>query len=82
MIDLLWLLAVGILVALLAVMIYVGRREEREDQPKETPAVCAWCVWRVGDVCNGEGSPVYLGECEPVCVGRLKCRVREVRREA
>ena len=44
----------------------------------EQPAVCAWCVWRAGDVCNGEGSPVFEGECEPVCVGRLTCKVCKV----
>lgn len=77
MAELLWALAIGILIALLAVTIYVGRREEQAEGPTEMPTVCAWCVWRDGDTCTAKGSPVYMRECGPVCVGRLKCKVRE-----
>ena len=71
-----WLVVVAVLVGLA----YSVQRMPSSSRPgplNELLAVCAWCVWRAGDVCYGEGSPVYLGECEPVCAGRLTCRVRE-----
>jgi hypothetical protein len=39
-----------------------------KDVPEQVPK-------RAGDVCNGKGSPVYLGVCEPVCAGRVACCV-------
>ena len=43
------------------------------------PAFCAWCIYGDGDLCTNPGSPVYPGECGPVCSGGLRCKVREVK---
>ena len=69
-----WLvgIALAILALLLAAMFLVGR-----ERPKETPAICAWCEHRSGDICYGEGSTVYQGVCEPVCAALLPCKVRQ-----
>lgn len=73
------LVTVGILVILLLAMIAIGRWQERAEGPTPTPAICAWCVWRSGDDCTAEGSPVSGAACGPVCAGRLACRAREER---
>jgi hypothetical protein len=70
-----WLLALAL--ALFAVGLLVIFLVGRE-RPKETPAVCAWCVWRSGDDCTAPGSPVSGGRCEPVRQDRLRCEVRQV----
>jgi hypothetical protein len=54
---------------------------ERRRRPgrQEGGAVCVWCLYRRGDLCMHPGSPVYPGECSPVCVGDRQCDVRHLR---
>jgi hypothetical protein len=49
-------------------------------QLREPPLFCEWCISRDGEICTHSGSPVYEGSCGLVCIGDLRCKVREVRR--
>ena len=53
-----------------------GRRSR---MAKGTAAFCVWCHYRRVDICTHPGSPVYLGDCGPVCTGAQSCEVRQER---
>jgi hypothetical protein len=53
-----------------------GRRPRKVN---EAEVYCVWCLYRRGSVCIHPGSPVYPGECSPVCTGRMECEVREMK---
>lgn len=44
---------------------------------EEIPTVCARCIYRDGEDCTNPKSPTYPGPIGEVCIGRLKCKVRE-----
>jgi hypothetical protein len=54
-------------------------RDRRRRKVDEAEVYCVWCLYRRGDMCTHPGSPVYPGECTPVCVGRMGCEARVVR---
>ena len=75
-----WLWLLGVL-HLFALARWVGYHPAPSSRPRaETPAIYAWCIHRDGDDCTHPGSPQAGQICGPVCVGRLPCQVREVRR--
>ena len=47
--------------------------------PDDAGAFCVWCLFRRGDACTHPGSPVYPGECGPVCDGVERCDARQIR---
>jgi hypothetical protein len=49
---------------------------------KERPVIrmyCAWYIHRAGDNCANLASSVYGQGCGPMCIGTMRCNVREVR---
>jgi hypothetical protein len=82
--DELWML-IGVVAAVLIMALswYLQIRHAvplRPNEQFEALAFCARCVHRCGDRCTHPSSPVRGQECGPVCVGRVGCEVREVRR--
>ena len=72
-------LLIGASLASLIGYLYWAERQHpdrRRKKADEAEVYCAWCAYRHGDVCIHPASPVYLGECSPVCIGRMKCEVR------
>lgn len=48
----------------------------RSRETEERGVYCVWCLYRRGDTCSHPGSPVYLEDCGPVCLGPARCGVR------
>ena len=72
-------LLIGTALASLITYLYWTERQHpdrRRRKVDEAEVYCAWCVYRYLDVCIHPASPVYLGECGPVCIGRIRCEVR------
>ena len=55
------------------------RADRRPRRVNEAETHCVWCLYRRGDFCAHPGSPVYPGECRPVCAGRMECEVQVVK---
>jgi len=50
--------------------------EKRYPYP-DPEAFCAWCVWRDQEDYTNAAGLVYGQSCGPVCVGKVRCEVRE-----
>ena len=77
-----WLIGIG-MVALIALTYYPDRRYPGPQEPREMTlslTFCAWFTWRDGEMCTSGGSYLHDQPCGPVCIGRQRCAVREVKR--
>jgi hypothetical protein len=75
-------LLIGTVLACLISYLYWTRRKHQHreaEPPNEAGAFCVWCLYRRGDVCIHPSSPVYSGECGSVCIGHVRCEVRQER---
>ena len=62
---------------------YWAGRQRADRQPTKIDQAerhCVWCLYRRGDLCTHPGSPVYPDHCTLVCVGRMDCEARVVKR--
>jgi hypothetical protein len=80
--ELMIALLIGASLASLIGSLYWEERKQPDRQPRkpnEGGASCVWCLFRRGDICIHPGSPVYPGECSPVCIGVKRCDVRRMK---
>jgi hypothetical protein len=75
----------AVIVVVILLALGLALLEQRQDpgrglprDRRELPAFCAWCSWRDSEDFTNPGSPISGQACGPVCIGEVKCGVREV----
>ncbi len=66
---------------LIAGMHWMEKRYPAPDRPllyKPRPTACAWYIYGDWDGCTHSRSPVSGEACGPVCIGEMKCKVRDM----